>query len=109
MNSSGCCTSIPNDPMMSEGKSAANWNQILIAGHECIDSVLVHQHAGAFHLVACEVRTLLEQIGNLLFMNDRRLLRTKQPNEGHVHEQVPQLRRIEHVGVAEGGERDHSS
>ena len=61
-------------------------NQILVAGHERIDCVLVHQDTGAFQLVAGEVRPLLKQIGNSLLMNVRRPFRTKQPNERQVHE-----------------------
>src|SRR6266849_6505516 len=52
-------------------------NQILVACHESIDSVLVHQYASAFQLVSRKVRALLKQTGNPFLVDLRRPLRTK--------------------------------
>jgi len=49
-------------------------NQILVACHERIDSVLVHQYASAFQLVARKVRALLKQTGNPFLVDVRRPL-----------------------------------
>jgi hypothetical protein len=35
------------------------------------------------------------------------IFRAKQPNEGQVREQIPKLRRIQDVGIVEGGEPGH--
>jgi hypothetical protein len=52
-------------------------NQILVACHERIDSVLVHQYASAFQLVSRKVRALLKQTGNPFLVDVRRPFRTK--------------------------------
>ena len=41
------------------------------------------------------------------FYGDGRSQAPKQPNERQVHEQIPKLRRIEDLGIVEGGEACH--
>ena len=83
------------------------WNQILVACYERIVSVLVHQCASAFQLFSRKIRALFKQTGNPFFVHVRGPLRTKEPDERQVHEQVPKLRGIEDVGVIERGEPGH--
>lgn len=82
---------------------------VLVCSHKRVWSRLVHQAPGALQLRACQVGAVCQQVPDPLLMHRAGPVNAQRANERQMHQQIPQLGGIEHVGVAEDDERTHSS
>jgi hypothetical protein len=84
-------------------------SKVFVSDYHGIRQRLLHQAPRALQLVARDVGTILEQITYPFLVDFGRPMGTKGARQCQVHEEVPQPRRVEDIGVEEGPECRHKS
>ena len=83
--------------------------EVFVSDDHGIRQRLIHQAPRALQLVARNVGTILEEIAYPFLVYFGRPMGTKGARQCQVHEEVPQPRRVEDIGVEEGPECRHKS
>jgi hypothetical protein len=83
-------------------------NQVLVVRNQAIADMDIHQGAGAFELLAGQVRPIFQEAPNPLIMNSVGPFRAKKVGQGQVHQQIAQRGRIQDASIANGGEIRHA-